>query len=158
MLPRTVGSLVKTPEKTGLIFDIQKYSIHDGPGIRTLVFFKGCPLRCLWCSNPEGQKIYHELMWMEQHCIHCSKCLDICPEGAITETREEKKIIDRNRCSGCGICDENCYANAMQLAGRYVSVDEILKDPEKLKNQQSNLINGPWKTCGIDHYKRPCGN
>src|SRR4030042_3713352 len=131
MIPRYIGSMVRTSDKDGIVFYIQRYSIHDGPGIRTLVFFKGCPLRCLWCSNPEGQKAHPELMWIEHNCIHCRKCEVLCPEGALSETENGQKVLKRELCTLCGICDENCYAGAIQLVGRYVSVEEVLKEVEK---------------------------
>lgn len=131
MIPRHIGSMQKTSDKDGIIFDIQKFSIHDGPGIRTVVFLKGCPLRCSWCANPESQSKNPELMWLESLCRHCHKCENLCPEGALTESAEGLKKIDRSICTACGICDENCYATSMQLVGRYVSVSEVLREVEK---------------------------
>ena len=134
MIPRHIGSMTKTSNQEGIIFDIQRYSIHDGPGIRTIVFFKGCSLRCSWCSNPESQSNLPEIMWLENSCIHCRKCEDLCPEGAFSETVEGLKHIDRNLCTRCGICDENCYADAMKLVGRYVTVSEVMEEVEKDKS------------------------
>jgi len=131
MIPRNIGSMIMKSDSDGIIFDIQRYSIHDGPGISTIIFFKGCTLDCLWCSNPEGKKPGPDLTWNEHNCIHCEKCEILCPNGAIKETEKGLKIIDRKLCNYCGICDENCYANAMQLCGRYVSADEVISEVKK---------------------------
>ena len=125
--------MLKTPDKDGIIFDIQKFSIHDGPGIRTVVFLKGCPMRCSWCANPESQSKDPELMWLESLCRHCHKCENLCPQRGLSETPEGLKKIDRSICTACGICDENCYATSMQLVGRYVSVSEVLREVLKDK-------------------------
>jgi len=111
----------------GLIFNIQRYSIHDGPGIRTLVFMKGCPLRCLWCDNPEGQLMRPEVLFSEVRCIKCWKCVDICPVNAIVK-RENTIEINRKICINCGKCAEVCYAEAIRLAGKWVTVEEVLKE------------------------------
>ena len=93
----------------GCIFNIMKYSIHDGPGIRTTVFMKGCPLRCPWCHNPESQKTNPQIMRFPDRCIGCGGCVRICPAGAIA--LEDKRIrIDRQKCINCGKCSEACYA------------------------------------------------
>jgi pyruvate formate lyase activating enzyme len=126
VIPRGMGSIHRRPGDDGLIFDIQKYSIQDGPGVRTLVFFKGCPLRCAWCSNPEGQNGFPELMRVDQKCIHCGKCLQRCKNGALSVTPEGQLAIDRDRCKRCGSCAETCYAEAMKMTGRYVTVEEIM--------------------------------
>ncbi len=133
MIPRHIGSMLKTPDKDGIIFDIQKFSIHDGPGIRTVVFLKGCPMRCSWCANPESQSKDPELMWLDSLCRHCHKCENLCPQRGLSETPEGLKKIDRSICTACGICDENCYATSMQLVGRYVSVSEVLREVLKDK-------------------------
>lgn len=128
----SVGSREKDPAKDGIIFDIQRYSVHDGPGIRTLVFLSGCPLRCVWCANPESQKTVPQVMWDSKTCRRCQKCNEICPEGAITEGANAK-MIDRAKCTGCGLCDKVCASHSIMLAGRYVNVDEVMAEVDKDK-------------------------
>jgi pyruvate formate lyase activating enzyme len=127
----------------GLIFNIQKFSIHDGNGIRTLVFMKGCPLRCLWCSNPESQSFLEEIMYIKKNCVLCGKCAIVCPENA---TDHEDYEIDRDRCTVCGACAEVCYANAKKKVGRWISVDELVSEIEKdrifYRNSQGGVTIG----------------
>ncbi len=117
--------------KTGLIFNIQKFSLHDGPGIRTTIFFKGCPLSCLWCQNPEGLSSRKELFQYSNKCIGCSSCLEICPEGAISFSDSEP-VIDRSICELCMTCADNCPTGALEAIGTEMTIkeitDEVLKD------------------------------
>jgi pyruvate formate lyase activating enzyme len=114
----------------GTIFDIQKFSIHDGPGIRTTVFLKGCPLHCPWCHNPEALKRTPELIFYQNRCIGCGACFEACPiEGALH--RNGARRIDRLVCTNCGLCTETCYAQALMLNGREVTVGEALAEVEK---------------------------
>ncbi|KPK12214.1 MAG: pyruvate formate lyase-activating protein [Myxococcales bacterium SG8_38] len=113
----------------GLVFDIQKFSLHDGPGIRTVVFLKGCPLSCLWCSNPEGQGKAPELVYRRDRCIgtaQCGQCMEICLEQAIEVDPSGAVFIDRDRCNGCGDCSHVCPSQALEVSGRWVSVQEVL--------------------------------
>lgn len=115
-------------EMAGRIFDIQKFSIHDGPGIRTLVFFKGCPLRCLWCSNPESQESVCELMYSEQRCAFCGKCVEACPSENIELVEGSPRVmhkIDREECRGCRECVKACPNDALKVAGSDMSVDDV---------------------------------
>ena len=117
--------------ESGIVFDIQKFSIHDGPGIRTTVFLKGCPLRCLWCHNPESQSARPELLFSPEKCIGCGYCFKACPNQA-HKMKDGLHIIDRSLCVSCGKCTEECYCGANSLAGKTMSVeavmDEVLKD------------------------------
>lgn len=115
-------------EPKGLIFDIQRYSIHDGPGIRTLVFMKECPLRCLWCSNPESQSPSREMIFYPVKCIGCGECIEVCPTGAA----QQQVISDAKKlCEDCGTCVIGCPSTARQMAGRIVSVEEVLEEIKK---------------------------
>ena len=107
----------------GRIFNIQRFCTDDGPGIRTTVFFKGCPLRCLWCHNPESQKKDSEITYDESKCIACGRCVTVCPTGSHTLTK--KHIFERESCNGCGACSEVCPSQALELFGKTASVQEI---------------------------------
>src|SRR5512141_564618 len=108
---------------TGTIFDIRRFSIHDGPGLRTTVFFKGCPLRCRWCHNPESQHRRLERMFWAERCLKCQSCIASCPQGAIRWDGTQI-ITDAQKCTLSGACVETCYADARQIAGRKMSVAE----------------------------------
>jgi len=111
----------------GLVFSIQRYSIHDGPGIRTTVFFKGCPLRCKWCSNPESLNPYPEIMVREARCNGCGKCVEVCVPGAITLDKTSV-LADRSRCDLCLKCAEACLPSAIEITGQYMSVEETIEE------------------------------
>ena len=115
-----------------LVFDIQKFSINDGPGIRTNVFLKGCMLRCLWCHNPESNEPFPQLMFHSNKCIGCGTCLTSCPNGLHTMGAEGEHLIDREHCVGCGTCAGQCIG-ALEIAGKEMTVDEILKEVMKDK-------------------------
>jgi pyruvate formate lyase activating enzyme len=110
---------------TGTVFNIQRYSIDDGPGIRTTVFFKGCPLSCVWCSNPESQNLAPELMHRDTLCKRCYRCVSVCPAGAVS-VGANGIVIDRDACDACGDCVEACPHDAMRIAGKQMTVDEVL--------------------------------
>ena len=109
----------------GRIFNIQKFSINDGPGIRTVVFFKGCPLKCVWCANPESQEMRMQILWDEKKCLHCLTCVKNCPVNAIKNIGE-KISFDSKICTECKICVENCPAHALTAEGEKKSVEEVL--------------------------------
>jgi pyruvate formate lyase activating enzyme len=111
--------------QSGLIFDIRKFSIHDGPGIRTTVFFKGCPLSCWWCHNPESQSPNPELIEHPARCLRCGECVAACPNHAI-ELGDDTPITDRELCQLCGECLSACTADARQLAGERTTVAEVI--------------------------------
>jgi pyruvate formate lyase activating enzyme len=119
------------PGSKGLILHLQRFSTEDGPGIRTTVFFKGCPLNCLWCHNPESISIKPQIQWLENRCLSCSTCIKTCPRECLTKT-DQGIVIDRRVCNGCGDCAEICPANAMELLGKTVTADglfnELIKD------------------------------
>lgn len=126
----------------GLIFDIQSYAIHDGPGVRTLVFMKGCPLKCWWCHNPEGGSSDPEIMYTEFKCVSdCLNCIGICSENALVY--DDKLIdVDRTKCNLCGDCTEACPTGAIRYIGKWVDSDEILKEIEKYTQLYDNSGGG----------------
>ncbi len=111
----------------GLVYDIQRYSVDDGPGIRTLVFMKGCPLRCEWCANPESQSGEPQVMYYQEICKGCGKCLASCPKNCIKEHPVYGLVIDEAKCDNCGICVNSCYYGARKLIGKLMSVDEVIE-------------------------------
>lgn len=116
---------------TGMVFDIQKFSIHDGPGIRTTVFLKGCHLRCRWCHNPESQEPGPEISLIPSKCVSCGHCFQACPLNGHAMDPNGGRIFNRARCRRCGACAEKCYAKALEKIGRELSVEAVLADVEK---------------------------
>ncbi|MBQ7284539.1 MAG: glycyl-radical enzyme activating protein [Oscillospiraceae bacterium] len=115
---------------TPYVFNIQKYSIHDGDGIRTTIFFKGCPVNCAWCHNPESQRFERELLYFKDRCTGCGKCIAKCPNSANTMV-DGKAELDRSKCNACGICADWCITQARDIAGKEYTVKELVKEAEK---------------------------
>lgn len=117
--------------KKGIIFDIKRYAVHDGPGIRTTVFFKGCHLRCFWCHNPEGLVPEPELTFIKTRCLpDCNDCVQSCTRGALSRPDQEI-FIDREKCDLCGDCVEACPTGALEIIGKWMSIEEVMKEIEK---------------------------
>jgi pyruvate formate lyase activating enzyme len=114
----------------GIVFDVQRFAIHDGPGVRTLVFMKGCPLRCWWCQNPEGLFASKSLGYFEYRCIRAEKCVGSCPSHALS-FEDDGLVVDRAACDACGICVEGCPTGALSMVGREIDVDELMREIEK---------------------------
>ena len=114
----------------GVLENIQHYCIHDGPGIRTVVFLKGCPLRCRWCSNPTTQEHKPELLYHADKCFSCGHCAEICPQRAVTR-EGEAVIFDRALCDGCGLCAKECPGKALQIAGVERDTEDVIEDIKK---------------------------
>ena len=111
---------------TAPVFNVQSFCIHDGPGIRSTVFFKGCPLHCLWCANPESQSPAAELMTYPARCTGCGSCLSACPNGAVVPVSGGMPRTEREKCVGCGACAAACPSGARELSGREMTVEEVL--------------------------------
>lgn len=124
-------------DATGIAFNIQRFSIEDGPGIRTTVFMKGCPLRCKWCHNPEGLTMQPQLMWFDVRCIGARDCLKECPKGALRMT-PDGMTIDREKCDACGLCQDACPAGALEVVGKEYTplqaFEEVKRDDVFYKN------------------------
>ena len=111
----------------GRIFDLQRFSIHDGPGIRTTVFLKGCPLHCLWCGNPESISPKPQLSYVLDRCIACGECTKVCQPHALARDAAGKAVVDRARCTNCGDCAPVCDPKALEMVGRDAEVDEVIE-------------------------------
>lgn len=127
-----------------VIFNIQRMSLHDGPGVRTTLFFKGCSLRCRWCHNPESMEKEPVLLFDPVRCIGCGECERMCKSGARHRT-EAEMVYEREKCIGCMACAEACYANAIQVVGKHMDTEEIIK--EALKDKKMYDISGGGVTC-----------
>lgn len=125
----------------GIVFDIQRFSIHNGLGIRTLVFLKGCNLRCQWCSNPESQRFKPDLFFQPEKCIGCQACIKVCPQKAII-VKKNQIFFRRELCKNCGKCAEVCYAEARVIKGKEMSTDEVIKEAIKDKAFYSKTQGG----------------
>lgn len=115
----------------GIVYDIMRYSLHDGPGIRTTVFMKGCPLSCQWCANPESQTPSAEFIFYKDQCLDCNACTEVCRENAVSMDKNGHRQIDIGKCSFCNRCVDQCYAGALRLVGRSMSVADVLSEVKK---------------------------
>jgi len=115
-----------TSSAKGMVFEIKRFAVHDGPGIRTTVFLKGCPLRCLWCHNPESISPHPQVVFFRSRCIGCSRCVDTCPQGAQMPTDDPLRKIDRSMCDACGACVDECPAAALVMSGRLMEPAEVM--------------------------------
>lgn len=112
---------------TGVVFNIQRFSIHDGPGIRTTVFLKGCVLKCFWCHNPEGRRVAPELQFFPDRCTACRACVEACPHS-VHEFVGDVHMIYRDQCEMTGACVDTCYSGALQLNGEIMTVDRVMEE------------------------------
>jgi len=110
----------------GIVFDIQNYAIYDGPGIRTLIFLKGCPLKCLWCQNPESQKLYPQISYFKENCLLCETCVKSCPNNALRLIDDEIKR-DTDHCILCGSCVAACPNKVMEIIGKEYSIEDLIE-------------------------------
>jgi pyruvate formate lyase activating enzyme len=119
-------------EMEGVLFNIQRYSLHDGPGIRTIPFFKGCPLSCKWCSNPESQHPQPELIFKKNDCIRCGKCIAVCKQQALSVNNTF--FVDRERCIQCGACTQICPTQALEMKGKRMTIADVMRELQKEEN------------------------
>ena len=115
----------------GIVLTIERFAIHDGPGIRTVLFLKGCPLKCLWCSTVDGQHPLPEMEYFIDKCMGCGRCAEVCPNTSIYRTDDGRIITDRQSCDNCGKCAEACHNGARKMAGKEMTVDQAIKEVEK---------------------------
>ena len=114
-----------------LIFDIQRFCVYDGPGIRTTVFFKGCNMHCVWCHNPESFSTDAELLFRHEKCTSCGACTAVCPNGAHEIKADGTHVFDRAKCAACGKCAEVCPNDVLELSGREMTVEAVMKQIDK---------------------------
>lgn len=128
-------------ELNASVMEIERFAIHDGPGIRTLVFLQGCPLHCLWCANPESQKIGEHLMYFKNKCVGCGTCASVCDSSAIL-FENNSPIFHRDNCTNCRQCEKSCLQNAIRFSGKTMSAEEIMQVVLRDKDYYDNSGGG----------------
>ena len=111
---------------TAMLMDVKRFAVHDGPGLRTTLFLKGCPLHCIWCHNPEGISKKPQLAYYTNKCLHCMECVNICPQGA-HKNEQGLHLFVREQCTSCGLCQSVCLGEALSLFGKIVTIEEALR-------------------------------
>jgi pyruvate formate lyase activating enzyme len=144
---------VEPEELKGLVTSIQDYSVHDGNGLRSIVFLKGCPLRCKWCQNPESLHMYPEVAFHERLCVECDHCKEVCPENAIID--KEKGRIDHTRCTNCMECVKVCLSGALTRVGRWQTVQQVLEKVRRYVPFYKRSQNGGITVSGGDPLMQP---
>ncbi|MDL2236243.1 glycyl-radical enzyme activating protein [Christensenellaceae bacterium OttesenSCG-928-K19] len=138
-------------EVHGVVFNIEKYHVHDGEGIRTNVFLKGCNLWCPWCCNPESQAFEPQIAVHENICTRCGLCVGYCPQGAISQQEDGRVVTDKKKCTLCGVCEERCLQSARELYGEEMSVAEVIakveQDSAYYKNSGGGLTISGGEPC-----------
>ncbi|GAK86183.1 pyruvate formate-lyase activating enzyme [Vibrio ponticus] len=124
---------ITATQPMGIVFDIQKFSVNDGPGVRTAVFMKGCQMKCLWCHNPESLSGKKQLAFNAQKCIGCRSCEQVCPNGVHSFNEQGLHLVDFDACQACGLCVDACMQDALKIYGREMSVDEVFAEVIKDK-------------------------
>lgn len=137
-----------------LVFDIKRYAINDGPGIRTTIFLKGCPLRCVWCHNPESWKDAPQKLYKKNKCIGCSSCVEACPQGCLELTKDGIVPVAGKECLLCGSCADACPTMALELTGKEWSMDEIMAQVEKERGLMESS-GGGVTLCGGEPLMHP---
>ena len=145
---------INQEEAEGIVFNIERYSTEDGPGIRTVVFLKGCPLRCDWCSNPESQSDRPEILYFYNKCTFCGRCITQCPQNAIGFHEDFGLFTDPDKCNVCGICADICYYSAREVSGKKMTASEI---PESVKKDKMyyNMSGGGVTISGGEPLLQP---